>query len=92
MKEAIIFHLEGLHLEGLPIPQPITECQYIEALFDGQVFHPHESVNRKANTRVRIIIEPLLPQDEDSISFLDTATSLNFKRPLDWSKNRDKYL
>ena len=31
MKEAIAFHLEGLQEEGLPIPQPITECQYVEA-------------------------------------------------------------
>ena len=31
MKEAIAFHLEGLQEEGLPIPQAITECQYVEA-------------------------------------------------------------
>ncbi len=31
IKEAISFHLEGLQTEGLPIPQPTTECQYVEA-------------------------------------------------------------
>ncbi|MCZ8307681.1 MAG: type II toxin-antitoxin system HicB family antitoxin [Microcystis sp. LE19-98.1E] len=31
MKEAIQFHLDGLQEEGLPIPQPATYCQYIEA-------------------------------------------------------------
>jgi predicted RNase H-like HicB family nuclease len=29
IKEAIIFHLEGLKEEGIPIPLPTTECQYI---------------------------------------------------------------
>jgi hypothetical protein len=57
-----------------------------------KVFHPHESVNLKANTRVKIIIEPLLSQDEESISFLDTAISLNLKGSSDWSENIDKYL
>jgi len=31
IKEAISFHLEGLQTEGLSIPQPTTECQYVEA-------------------------------------------------------------
>jgi predicted RNase H-like HicB family nuclease len=31
MKEAIMFHLEGLQEEGLPIPQPTTKCEYVEA-------------------------------------------------------------
>lgn len=31
IKEAIAFHLEGLQEEGFPIPQPTTECQYVEA-------------------------------------------------------------
>jgi predicted RNase H-like HicB family nuclease len=31
MKEAIQFHLDGLQEQGLPIPQPATYCQYIEA-------------------------------------------------------------
>ncbi|WP_013325068.1 type II toxin-antitoxin system HicB family antitoxin [Gloeothece verrucosa] len=31
MKEAIQFHLDGLSEEGLPIPEPTTFCEYIEA-------------------------------------------------------------
>jgi predicted RNase H-like HicB family nuclease len=27
----ISFHLESLQLEGLPIPEPTTICEYIEA-------------------------------------------------------------
>ena len=31
IKEAIAFHLEGLRKEGLPIPEPTTLCEYVEA-------------------------------------------------------------
>jgi predicted RNase H-like HicB family nuclease len=31
IREAIAFHLEGLKLEGLPIPEPNTLCEYVEA-------------------------------------------------------------
>jgi predicted RNase H-like HicB family nuclease len=31
IEAAISFHLEGLQLEGLPIPEPTTICKYIEA-------------------------------------------------------------
>ncbi|MGD1875104.1 MAG: type II toxin-antitoxin system HicB family antitoxin [Mastigocoleus sp.] len=31
IKEAIAFHLEGLREEGLPIPEPSTLCEYVEA-------------------------------------------------------------
>jgi predicted RNase H-like HicB family nuclease len=27
--EALAFHLEGLRLEGLPIPQPVTEAGHV---------------------------------------------------------------
>ena len=30
MIEAISLHLEGLKEEGLPIPEPMTNCQYLE--------------------------------------------------------------
>ena len=30
MQEAIEFHLEGLRLEGLPIPDPTSESAYVE--------------------------------------------------------------
>jgi predicted RNase H-like HicB family nuclease len=31
IREAIAFHLEGLKEEGLPIPEPTTLAEYIEA-------------------------------------------------------------
>jgi predicted RNase H-like HicB family nuclease len=31
MREAIAFHLEGLREEGLPIPEPTTLAEYVEA-------------------------------------------------------------
>ncbi|HEY9634775.1 MAG TPA: type II toxin-antitoxin system HicB family antitoxin [Coleofasciculaceae cyanobacterium] len=31
IKEAIAFHLDGLRDEGLPIPEPTTLCEYVEA-------------------------------------------------------------
>jgi predicted RNase H-like HicB family nuclease len=32
IEAAISFHLEGLQLEGLPIPAPTTICAYVEAV------------------------------------------------------------
>ena len=64
----------------------------IEALFDGQVFHPDQPVTLKANTRVRIIIENLSSEENELTSFLDTAESLNLDGPSDWSGNLDHYL
>ena len=28
--EAVALHLEGLREDGLPIPEPATECEYVE--------------------------------------------------------------
>lgn len=30
MREAIEFHLEGLRLEGYPVPEPASESAYVE--------------------------------------------------------------
>jgi predicted RNase H-like HicB family nuclease len=30
MREAIEFHLEGLQLEGMPIPEPSSDSAYVE--------------------------------------------------------------
>jgi predicted RNase H-like HicB family nuclease len=30
IREAMAFHLEGMKLEGLPIPEPTTLCAYVE--------------------------------------------------------------
>jgi predicted RNase H-like HicB family nuclease len=31
IQQAIAFHLEGLRAERLPIPEPTTLCEYVEA-------------------------------------------------------------
>lgn len=31
LREALVFHLEGLREDGLPIPHPTSICDYIEA-------------------------------------------------------------
>jgi len=31
IREAIQFHLEGLRESGLPVPEPTTVCEYVEA-------------------------------------------------------------
>ena len=31
IRDALAFHLEGLKLEGLPIPTPTSVCTYVEA-------------------------------------------------------------
>jgi predicted RNase H-like HicB family nuclease len=30
MREAIVFHLEGLREDGLPVPPPTSLCEYVE--------------------------------------------------------------
>ncbi len=30
IQEALAFHLEAMREDGLPIPQPATECEYVE--------------------------------------------------------------
>lgn len=32
IQEAIAFHLEGMQEDGLPIPEPSTECDYVEVM------------------------------------------------------------
>jgi predicted DNA-binding antitoxin AbrB/MazE fold protein len=65
----------------------------IAAVFDGQVFRPTEPIELPANTRVQITIETLPPDEiQETVSFLQTARSLNLERPSDWSTNVDKYL
>lgn len=61
--------------------------QTIEAVFDGESFFPSAPILLKPNTRVKIIIEPLLSEKEAPSSFLQTAQHLNLDGPSDWSEN-----
>lgn len=64
----------------------------IEAIFDGKVFLPTEPITLEPNTRVRVIIETLLADGEEIVSFLKTARSLQLEGPPDWSENLEEYL
>jgi hypothetical protein len=67
--------------------------QSLDALFDGVTLVPEVPLNIKSGTRVRIIVESLLPEIELSPkSFLKTAKSLNLEGNPDWSTNIDQYL
>lgn len=56
------------------------------ATFDGEVLRPDEPVDLEPNTKVRIAIEASEPLEKKTLSFLDTAASLNLEGPSDWSE------
>ncbi len=62
------------------------------ATFDGEVLRPDEPVDLEPNTKVRITIEESEPLAEKTLSFLDTAASLNLEGPSDWSERFEEYL
>jgi predicted RNase H-like HicB family nuclease len=31
IREAVQFHIEGLKQDGLPLPPPVTVCEYVDA-------------------------------------------------------------
>ena len=64
----------------------------IEAIFDGKVFRPKDTLTLEPNTRVRITVEPVEPTTKGAVSFLDTALSLKLDGPRDWAVNIDTYL
>ena len=62
----------------------------IDAVFDGTVFRPAEVVELEPNTPVRITIETHVPSQEDGVSFLRTARTLNLDGPPHWSAKIDE--
>ena len=67
--------------------------QTLDALFDGVTLVPEVPLNIKSGTRVRIVVESLLPDAKPpKKSFLQTAKSLNLQGNPDWSENIDQYL
>jgi hypothetical protein len=67
--------------------------QTLDALFDGVTLVPEVPLNIRSGTRVRIIVESLLPDAKPTKkSFLQTAKSLNLQGNPDWSENIDQYL
>jgi hypothetical protein len=67
--------------------------QELEAVFDGIAFQPDAPLNLAAGTRVRIIVESILPNEvKPPKTFLKTAQSLKLQGKPDWSEKIDQYL
>ncbi|MBW4562010.1 MAG: hypothetical protein KME32_12810 [Mojavia pulchra JT2-VF2] len=66
-------------------------AEKITAVFDGKVFYPTEAMALPANTRVRLTIEILPPDKQESVSFIMSARSLKLSGPPNWAANIDKY-
>ncbi|MEB3309485.1 MAG: hypothetical protein VKJ02_04580 [Snowella sp.] len=67
--------------------------QELEAIFDGTALQPEVPLNLATGTRVRIIVESVLPNEVESPkTFLKTAQSLKLQGTPDWSEKIDQYL
>jgi hypothetical protein len=67
--------------------------QELEAVFDGTALQLEKPLNLAAGTRVRIVVESVLPNKvkPPKIS-LKTAQSLKLQGEQDWSEKIDQYL
>ena len=61
----------------------------IEAIFDGKVFRPNETVTLEPNTVVQIVVNVKPLVEEKSKSFLSVARSLRLQGPKDFSEKID---
>ena len=60
--------------------------QELEAVFDGTALQLEVPLNLAAGTRVRIIVESVLPNEvKQTKTFLQTAQSLKLHGAPDWS-------
>jgi hypothetical protein len=67
--------------------------QELEAVFDGTALQLEVPLDLAAGTRVRIIVESVLPNEVKSHkTFLQTAQSLKLQGKPDWSEKIDQYL
>jgi hypothetical protein len=67
--------------------------QELEAVFDGTALQPEVPLNLAIGTRVRIIVESVLPDEvKPPKTFLKTAQSLKLQGQPDWSEKIDQYL
>ncbi|MBE9199735.1 MULTISPECIES: hypothetical protein [unclassified Nodularia (in: cyanobacteria)] len=67
--------------------------QELEAIFDGTALQLEAPLNLAAGTRVRIIIDSVLPNEQKPPkTFLQTAQSLQLQGEPDWSEQIDQYL
>lgn len=64
--------------------------QIVEAVFDGITLHPTAPLELEAGTRVRLVVESILPETPAKpMSFLQTARSLRLEGAPDWSETLD---
>ena len=67
--------------------------QELEAVFDGTALQLEKPLNLAPGTRVRIVVESVLPNDvKPAKPFLKTAQSLKLRGEPDWSEKIDQYL
>jgi hypothetical protein len=67
--------------------------QQLEATFDGTSLQLEEPLNLAIGTRVRIIVESIVPiKSIQPRTFLQTAQSLKLQGEPDWSEKIDQYL
>jgi hypothetical protein len=67
--------------------------QQLEATFDGTSLQLEEPLNLAIGTRVRIIVESIMPIESiQPKTFLQTAQSLQLQGEPDWSEKIDQYL
>jgi hypothetical protein len=67
--------------------------QELEGIFDGTALQLEAPLNLAVGTRVRIIIETVLPNEQKQPkTFLQTAKSLQLQGEPDWSEKVDQYL
>jgi hypothetical protein len=67
--------------------------QELEAVFDGIALQPEVPLDLAVGTRVRIIVESVLPNEVNPPkTFLKTAQSLKLQGEPDWSEKVDQYL
>lgn len=66
--------------------------QELEAIFDGTALQLETPLNLAVGTRVRIIVESVMPNEQKPKTFLQTAKSLQLQGEPDWSEKIDQYL
>jgi type IV secretory pathway VirB9-like protein len=67
--------------------------QELEAVFDGKALQLEAPLNLAVGTRVRIVVENVLPNEvQPPKTFLKTAQSLKLQGEPDWSEKIDRYL
>ena len=67
--------------------------QTLDAIFDGEVFRPAQSVDLEPDTKVELTLKVKnLPKTGKPYSSLEYMASLNLDGPSDFSRNIDEYL